>query len=250
MHGQLVERRLAAILAADVAGYSRLMGADEEGTLARLKALRRELHRSEIAEHQAASSRPPATACWSSLPASSMRCAARSRCSAAWPSAMPGARGRAASIAHRHQSRRRHRRGRRHLRRRRQYRGAARSPGRTRRDLRFGHVCATRSGNSLTVAFDDLGEQQVKNIARPVRVYRALAGSTSGRRLQTAYGAAAARQAVDRGAAVPEHERRPGAGIFRRRHGRGDHHRALAASAGCSSSPAIRASPTRAKRSM
>jgi hypothetical protein len=32
-------RRLAAILAADVAGYSRLMGADEEGTLERLKAL-------------------------------------------------------------------------------------------------------------------------------------------------------------------------------------------------------------------
>ncbi len=36
-------RRLAAILAADVAGYSRLMGADEEGTLERLKALRHEL---------------------------------------------------------------------------------------------------------------------------------------------------------------------------------------------------------------
>jgi adenylate cyclase len=35
-------RQLAAILAADVAGYSRLMGADEEGTLERLKALRRE----------------------------------------------------------------------------------------------------------------------------------------------------------------------------------------------------------------
>jgi len=34
--------RLAAILAADVAGYSRLRGADEEGTLERLKALRRE----------------------------------------------------------------------------------------------------------------------------------------------------------------------------------------------------------------
>jgi len=32
-----VERRLAAVLAADVAGYSRLMGADEEGTLERLK---------------------------------------------------------------------------------------------------------------------------------------------------------------------------------------------------------------------
>ena len=44
-------RRLAAILAADVAGYSRLMGADEEGTLERLKALRRELLDPQIAEH-------------------------------------------------------------------------------------------------------------------------------------------------------------------------------------------------------
>src|SRR5262252_3799915 len=44
-------RRLAAILAADVAGYSRLMGADEEGTLERLKALRRELVDPKIAEH-------------------------------------------------------------------------------------------------------------------------------------------------------------------------------------------------------
>src|ERR1700739_2788898 len=44
-------RRLAAILAADVAGYSRLMGADEEGTLDRLKALRRELFDPKIAEH-------------------------------------------------------------------------------------------------------------------------------------------------------------------------------------------------------
>ena len=44
-------RRLAAILAADVAGYSRLMGADEEGTLERRKALRArrsELHRSQF----------------------------------------------------------------------------------------------------------------------------------------------------------------------------------------------------------
>src|SRR6266849_10693235 len=48
---QPVERRLAAILAADVAGYSRLMGADEEGTLERLKALRRELLDPKIAEH-------------------------------------------------------------------------------------------------------------------------------------------------------------------------------------------------------
>jgi adenylate cyclase len=46
-----VERRLAAILAVDVAGYSRLMGADEEGTHERHKALRRELLDPKIAEH-------------------------------------------------------------------------------------------------------------------------------------------------------------------------------------------------------
>src|ERR1700737_4092448 len=47
-----VQRRLAAILAADVAGYSRLMGVDEEGTLAALKELRRELADPKIKEHR------------------------------------------------------------------------------------------------------------------------------------------------------------------------------------------------------
>ena len=46
---QRVERRLAAILAADVAGYSRLIQADEEGTLGRLKALRDDLIDPKIA---------------------------------------------------------------------------------------------------------------------------------------------------------------------------------------------------------
>ena len=45
-------RRLAAILAADVAGYSRLMGVNEEGTLERLKAHRRELVDPKIKEHR------------------------------------------------------------------------------------------------------------------------------------------------------------------------------------------------------
>jgi adenylate cyclase len=45
-------RRLTAILAADVAGYSRLMGADEEGTHDRLKAHLRELVNPKIAEHR------------------------------------------------------------------------------------------------------------------------------------------------------------------------------------------------------
>jgi adenylate cyclase len=44
-------RKLAAILAADVAGYSRLVGLDEEGTIARLQALRRELIDPMIANH-------------------------------------------------------------------------------------------------------------------------------------------------------------------------------------------------------
>ena len=46
-----VERRLAAILAADVAGYSRLIEADEEGTFGRLKALRAEVIDPKIAGH-------------------------------------------------------------------------------------------------------------------------------------------------------------------------------------------------------
>ena len=45
-------RRLTAILAADVAGYSRLMGADEEGTHERLKAHLRELVDPKIKEHR------------------------------------------------------------------------------------------------------------------------------------------------------------------------------------------------------
>jgi len=47
-----VERRLAAVLAADVAGYSRLMGRDEERTLARLKTLRKTLVDPAIAAHR------------------------------------------------------------------------------------------------------------------------------------------------------------------------------------------------------
>ena len=52
MEQRHVERKLAAIVAADVAGYSRLMGADEEGTLAQLKAHRRTLVDPKIREHR------------------------------------------------------------------------------------------------------------------------------------------------------------------------------------------------------
>src|ERR1700760_1342368 len=52
MSGEQAERRLAAILAADIAGYSRLVGANEEGTLERLRAHRRELIDPKIAAHR------------------------------------------------------------------------------------------------------------------------------------------------------------------------------------------------------
>ncbi len=51
MSGERVERRLAAILASDVVGYSRLVSADEEGTLARLRALRAKLINPILADH-------------------------------------------------------------------------------------------------------------------------------------------------------------------------------------------------------
>ena len=52
MSQERVERRLAAILAGDIAGYSRLMGADEEGTLRRLKDLRASFLHPKVAEHR------------------------------------------------------------------------------------------------------------------------------------------------------------------------------------------------------
>ena len=52
MESERVERRLTAILAADIAGYSRLMGADEEGTLSAMKAIRRGLIEPKIEEHR------------------------------------------------------------------------------------------------------------------------------------------------------------------------------------------------------
>jgi adenylate cyclase len=56
-------RWLAAIVAADVAGYSRLVGADEEGTLAALTALRRELAHPKIEEHRGRIVRTRDTGC-------------------------------------------------------------------------------------------------------------------------------------------------------------------------------------------
>jgi len=52
MSSDRAKRRLASILAADVAGYSRLVGIDEEGTLGRLRSIRAEVIDPKIAEHR------------------------------------------------------------------------------------------------------------------------------------------------------------------------------------------------------
>jgi adenylate cyclase len=173
-------RRLAAILAADVAGYSRLMGADEEGTLERLKALRRELIDPTIAEHHGRIVKTTGDG----LLVEFASVVDAVRCAVEVQQAMPE---RDAGIA-----------------------------ADNRIELRIGinlgdvivegddlygdgvniaariealadagavfvsntvyvHVC-----DRLPFVFEDLGEQQVKNIARPVRVYRVReAGATA-----------------------------------------------------------------------
>src|ERR1700749_2523454 len=89
-------RRLTAIVAADVAGYSRLMGTDEEGTHERLKAHLGELVNPKIGEHRARVVKNTGGS-WRNLRAWSMPCAARSKCSGAWPSAMKAPRRRSGS---------------------------------------------------------------------------------------------------------------------------------------------------------
>jgi TolB-like protein/class 3 adenylate cyclase len=165
-------RRLAAILAADVAGYSRLMGADEEGTLERLKALRRELLDPTIAQHRGRIVKTTGDGLLVEF-ASAVDAV---RCAVVVQQAMAE-----------------------------QTRGAAAD---SRIELRIGinlgdvivegddlygdgvniaariEALADARGvfvsntvhdqvrDRLPFVFDDLGEQQVKNIARPVRVYR------------------------------------------------------------------------------
>ena len=246
-------RRLAAILAADVAGYSRLMGADEEGTLERLKALRRELLDPKIAEHQGRIVKTTGDGLLVEF-AQRRRCGAlRGRGAARDGRAERRRAGRQPHrVSHRHQSRRRDRRGattssatasisRRGSKRWPSPAGSASRP----------RVHDQDAADRLDLAFDDLGEQQRQEHC-PAGA--GLPSRVRGEGLPVAdvggTGAAAARQAVDRGAAVRQYERRPGAGIFRRRHGRGDHHRALAHPLAVRHRPQFELSPTRARPSM
>jgi class 3 adenylate cyclase len=103
-----VERKLAAILAADVAGYSRLMGADEEGTLAQLKVHRRTLVDPKIKEHRGKIIKTTGDGMLVEFASvvDAVRCAVEVQ--RGWPSATPGSAEQAHRVPRRHQPRRHH----------------------------------------------------------------------------------------------------------------------------------------------
>jgi adenylate cyclase len=164
-------RRLAAILAADVAGYSRLMGADEEGTHERLKAHRRELVDPKIREHSGRIVKTTGDGILAEFASvvDAMRCAAK------WQRAMIDR-----EAAEPEDCRIRFRIG--------INLGDIIVEGddifgdgvnvaaRLEALAEPGGICISRTvrdhiRDKLVYAFEDLGEQSVKNIARRVRVY-------------------------------------------------------------------------------
>jgi len=172
MSGERVERRLAAILAADVAGYSRLMGEDEEGTLAALKAIRRELGDPKIAEHRGRIVKTTGDGLLAEFASvvDAVRYAVEvQRAMAERNADVPPERriefriginigdiiieggdifGDGVNVAARLE--------------------ALAEPG----GICVSRVVRDQVRDKLDFSFEDLGEQQVKNIARPVRVYR------------------------------------------------------------------------------
>ncbi len=172
-------RKLAAILAADVAGYSRLVGADEEGTLARLKTHRRELVDPCVAKHRGRVVKTTGDGMLVEFASviDALRCAVEVQRGMALRNAAEPAERRIDFRVGLHQ-------------------GdivvedadilgdgvniAARLEG----IAAPGGICLSQRVHEdalgrTDIAFDDLGERQLKNIARPVRVYRVRIGETS-----------------------------------------------------------------------
>jgi adenylate cyclase len=165
-------RRLTAILAADVAGYSRLMGADEEGTHERLKAHLQELVDPKIAEHRGRIVKNTGDGFLAEFPSvvDAVRCSVEvQRAMAARNAGTPAEKriefrvginlgdviaeeydifGDGVNVAARLE--------------------ALAQPG----GICISRVVRDQVRDKLDFIFEDLGEQQVKNIARPVRVYR------------------------------------------------------------------------------
>jgi TolB-like protein/class 3 adenylate cyclase len=171
MSERKVERRLAAILAADVVGYSRLVGEDEEGTLERLKVLRRAVADPKIKEHRGRVVRTMGDGLLVEFASvvDAVRCAVEVQREMALRNAdLPADRriefriginlgdiikdgreiyGDGVNVAARLE--------------------ALATPG----GICVSRVVRDQVRDKLGFAFDDRGEQQVKNIARPVRVF-------------------------------------------------------------------------------
>jgi adenylate cyclase len=165
-------RRLAAILAADVAGYSRLMGADEEGTLERLKAVRRELVDPKIAEHKGRIVKTTGDG----LLVEFASVVDAVRCAVAVQQAMPE-RNTGVAADHRIELRIGINLGDVIVEGDDLYGDGVNIAARIEALADAGGVFVSNTVHDhvrdrLPFAFEDLGEQQVKNIARPVRVYR------------------------------------------------------------------------------
>jgi adenylate cyclase len=175
-----VQRRLAAIMAADVAGYSRLMGADEEGTLAALKQLRRDLADPKIKEHRGRIVKTTGDGLLVEFASvvDAVRCAVEvQREMAARGAGVPEDRriqfriginlgdiikdgrdiyGDGVNVAARLE--------------------ALAEPG----GICVNRVVRDQVRDKLDFAFEDAGEQRVKNIARPLRVYHVRPGQVPG----------------------------------------------------------------------
>ena len=164
-------RRLAAILAADVAGYSRLMGADEEGTHERLKAHLGELVEPKIEEHRGRIVKNTGDGLLAEFPSvvDAVRCAVevQREMSDREPDVPEERRIRfrigvnlGDVIVEEHDI----------------FGDGVNIAARLEGLTAPGGICVSGTvrdhvGDRLTYAFEDIGEQSVKNIARPVRVY-------------------------------------------------------------------------------
>jgi adenylate cyclase len=165
-------RRLAAILAADVAGYSRLMGADEEGTHERLQAHLRELIEPKITEHRGRIVKNTGDGFLGEFPSvvDAVRCAAEVQCRMAERNGEIPEDKRIEFriginlgdiIAEEHDI----------------FGDGVNVAARLEALAEPGGICISRVvrdqvRDRVDYTFEDLGEQHVKNIARPVRVYR------------------------------------------------------------------------------
>ena len=163
-------RRFAAILAADVVGFSRLAAADEDRTLARLRALRSDLIDPTIAVHKGRVVKRTGEGFLSNFEALSTQCAALSKCSTACSNAMPACQLTAASNSGSASISATWSRRRTVTMATAQHRRTPRGDRQAQRDLPFRTAYRQVKGR-LDLVVHDLGQTQLKNIAEPIRVY-------------------------------------------------------------------------------